>query len=240
MAGRKSDHQTAGEAIGALQDELRGIAPDLFHPQDDEEFWAKKDAEVAAQRAAEEAAELEKWRAARAVDLVAGGAPKRFVDLVLSDRYLSGLPATSWLRSWRGGGVRALSGGVGFGKTVTAVWWLAHHGGSKPAYLRAAALEAAGRYDKKTRSLWSEASSMVLDDLGAEYADSKANFLAALDEIVDVYNSDGRALIITTNLLSDAFLERYGERIASRIREGQGWCKVVGRDLRAPSQSGDR
>ena len=67
-----------------------------------------------------------------------------------------------------------------------------------------------------------QVSLMVLDDLGIEYLDKNGNFLQRLDEIMDERYSNYRKTIITTNLNSEDFKARYGERIADRIREGFG------------------
>jgi DNA replication protein DnaC len=61
---------------------------------------------------------------------------------------------------------------------------------------------------------------MVIDDLGVEYLDKNGNFLQRLDELIDERYSNYRQTIITTNLNVKAFKERYGERVADRIREG--------------------
>ena len=61
---------------------------------------------------------------------------------------------------------------------------------------------------------------LVLDDLGVEFLDKNGNFQQKLDELLDDRYSNFRKTIITTNLNSDDFKERYGERVADRIREG--------------------
>ena len=64
---------------------------------------------------------------------------------------------------------------------------------------------------------------MVIDDLGIEYLDKNGNFLQRLDELLDERYSNFRKTIITTNLNADAFKDRYGERVADRMREGFTW-----------------
>lgn len=61
---------------------------------------------------------------------------------------------------------------------------------------------------------------MVIDDLGVEYLDKNGNFLQKLDELIDERYSNFRKTIITTNLNANHFRDRYGERVADRIREG--------------------
>ena len=83
--------------------------------------------------------------------------------------------------------ILVLSGGVGCGKTVAAVRWLGEYGGVKPFFMRAHEFEAAGRYDRELRERWLGATGLVLDDLGAEYADGKGNLLSDLDSLFDTY-----------------------------------------------------
>lgn len=230
---RKGAAKPADELVGMVQEKLAEIAPDLKTPLTDDAFWSAKDAEVAAAREKEQAEQAAKWRESRAVVLACGGAPRLAIEIALGADFSRGTEAAAILDAWNGRGVITLAGGVGVGKTVAAVWWLAQRGGSAPAFIRATSLEAAGRYDKAMRDVWTKASALVLDDLGSEYADSKGNSMVVLDEIVDLFNSERRPLIVTTNTTAAAFKERYGERIASRVRQGNGWRVVGGRDLRS-------
>ena len=61
---------------------------------------------------------------------------------------------------------------------------------------------------------------MVIDDLGVEYLDKNGYFNHRLDELIDDRYSNYRKTIITTNLNSQDFQARYGDRVADRIREG--------------------
>ncbi len=74
---------------------------------------------------------------------------------------------------------------------------------------------------------------IAIDDIGVEDKSvvygSKRN---AFDEIMDSVEKKGKLIIITTNLTSAELLEKYGERVMSRII---GNCKRVlfnGKDLR--------
>ena len=100
--------------------------------------------------------------------------------------------------------------------------------------MRASAFEAGGRYDRVLRERWQRCSALVLDDLGAEYKDGKGNLLADLDELIDVYVGRRARLIITTNLTPEKFHKRYGERIASRLRENARWKSISATDMRKP------
>ena len=93
---------------------------------------------------------------------------------------------------------------------------------------------------------------LVLDDAGAEFADASGSYRVDLDELVDRFYADARALVITTNLVyatprqrdeavraakergesADAdvptFTDRYGERVTDRIRECGRWVSSRG------------
>ena len=129
-----------------------------------------------------------------------------------------------------------LLGGAGAGKSVAASWVLgdvlwpdvlgnprvdAELLRRKALFVRASEVsrvtasdydeEAQGFLERCMRVPW-----LVIDDLGAERAWD--GWLARLDELIDARYGDRRKTIITSNLDSKAFKERYGERIADRIR----------------------
>ena len=127
--------------------------------------------------------------------------------------------------------IAVLSGAAGTGKTVAAVWW-ATQLRLVPVFLRASEFEAAGRYDREARDEWRDADVLILDDLGTEYLDTKGNFVAMLDELVDFHYSHHRLLVITTNCKPDEFRARYGTRIVDRLRESGEWMTITGASLR--------
>lgn len=217
---------TAGDAIAEI---LEPLASRL----DDDAYWAKRDAEVRAQLEAEQRAHEETNRRVRVERMCAYGVPRRVAELVVSPDFDRDAIPVRAVRDRRSDGVVVLSGGVGIGKTAAAVWWQLHHGGTRPAFVRASEVEAAGRYDRTLRARWTEASSLVLDDLGMEYSDAPGNLAAVLDELVDLYHADRRTLVVTTNLLADDFRERYGARVTSRIRGDRGWVRLLGEDRRS-------
>lgn len=108
-------------------------------------------------------------------------------------------------------------GGVGSGKTVAACWWLLR--ASEGLFVTAARLSRWPRYeDARMRELL-RAPRLVIDDLGTEYMDEKGNFMAILDEVVADRSANERQTFLTSNLTSELFKARYGERIVDRIRE---------------------
>lgn len=223
MQKRKSNPMSVGDAAA----DVLAAAPKLTDEQ-----WAKRDAEVAKQRAEDERAQLELEVARSRAGLIAAGCRIRAVDCALSP-YLDGdSQAMQHVRSMTPPGIWCIAGGVGCGKTVAAVWWLHQHAGVFPLFVTAEQFEARGRYDKHFREQWERATSLVLDDLGAEYADDKEHFLVGLDALIDHVSGQKRGMVITTNITGAEFAERYGARIISRIRECGGFKTCADGDRR--------
>jgi len=118
-----------------------------------------------------------------------------------------------------------LSADKGAGKSTAAATWLYENvPADKNAYTyrywwtgtRIARMSSyASELDKMMASRL-----MVIDDLGVEYLDKNGNLLQKLDELIDWRYSNYLRTILTTNLNAGEFKDRYGERIADRIREG--------------------
>lgn len=219
-----TDHYERKNAVSTLGE----LAPDVLKlvPQLSDEEWQARDAQVAADRAAFES----KTQAQVRLDaLVALGFPRRAVDVVRAGvapepaiGRLRGLIATSE--------ILVISGQKGSGKTVGATWWAAQRR-DRVHFVRASAFASSSRYDRDSRAEML-AHPMVLDDLGAEFVDAKGSFLTDLDELIDVFYSDMRPLVITTNCTGEMFRERYGERVADRLRECGRWIGLTGESLR--------
>jgi len=127
--------------------------------------------------------------------------------------------------------VIVLSGQPGCGKTVAAVTWALSQR-PRPLFLRAATFATASRYDSAKRDEWIKAGSLILDDLGAEFQDAKGSFSVDLDELIDTYYGNMKRLVITTNSGPAEFKQRYGERVADRIREAGEFVVTRGESLR--------
>lgn len=206
--------------IADLSDEVLRLVPQLS-----DEEWRRRDAEIAAERAAD----ADRVPMARLDELLASGFPRRAVDVVQSgvDRE----PAVERVRGFvTSSDILVLSGPRGCGKTVAATWWAAQRRGTI-RFLRASTFAASSRYDRAERADML-AHQLVLDDLGAEYADSKGSFVADLDELIDVFYGDRRALVITTNSSKEDFFARYDARIQDRLRECGRWISLTGESLR--------
>lgn len=196
--------------------------------------WAARDAGIQAELEAQEAATRATDEKLARVRVLEGGAPERAVRDSFAEWFDVGAESVLALRDFHTDerGIRILAGGVGSGKTLAAIRWLAEHGGSRPVFLRVSEFETVSRYDREARAQWKGATALVFDDLGAEYADAKGNFLADLDELIDVYAGRFARLIITTNLTPAQFKERYLARILSRLRANARWKSLQGADRR--------
>lgn len=204
------------------------------------EWWEQRDREVAEQRA-QDAAELEHLRmATRAGELRDNGFPEMFVASALGE-----LADTDAMRHARKfvylpRKLLVLAGGVGVGKTTAAAWVALKGQDPRPGFMRISELERRGRYDKKLDEWLRDKTSLVIDDVGAEVLDGKGVFRSLMDEVVDTFYSNRRTLVMTTNLRprrkdsaeQEQFLERYGDRVWSRLNQLGVWGDCGTRDLR--------
>lgn len=207
-----------------------------------EEEWDEHDKRVRARLAVETARRRSQGIRARGKAIIACGAPDDDVEFVLLGKVDKAWDVMKGLEEWHKSKAKicVLSGPTGVGKTVAAVRWLMNYGGTSPAFTRGGDFEAQSRYNQDLRDHLYKATGLVMDDLSAEYSDSKGNFISDLDTLIDVYARGRGRLIVTTNLPwadEDAedgvgFETRYGERIASRIVGNATWLNVVGKDRR--------
>jgi len=123
-----------------------------------------------------------------------------------------------------------MSGGVGCGKTGASSLWAVNQGA---VFITAKAFGSMSPYSDDARAVVL-AKRLVLDDLGAEYADAKGFFLANLDALIDHRYAQRLGTIITTNLGSQAF-KAYGDRVLDRLRESGSFKQVFGKSLRGKS-----
>ena len=202
-------------------------------------------AELAAEKAEREA---QRWAAYQAAlpaaieTLLRHGAgpgqrmelPERALDIVLAGG-LQETPARAAVRDATD--ICVLGGGPGTTKTCAAVCWCREHivapanwrstdvgqpyfVGMLPLWISAGQLARLDHFDQKAIDRVAKAQRLVIDDLGAEYADAKGFFNSLLDELIDARYSGKRPTVVTTNLDAEAFKARYGARIIDRIREG--------------------
>lgn len=167
------------------------------------------------------------------------GLAEKDLELIRADRLATTTLAVEALA--RAAIVTVLSGGPGTGKTTAAAWWLHAYvtdpecwnevdsWGSPPkpkgipVFVTAARLARWPRYNEAEMDRLIRAPRLVIDDLGAEFLDEKGSFRALIDEVVNERYANRRPTVITTNLDVEPFKDRYGERVADRIRESGKW-----------------
>lgn len=213
------------------------------------EKWAERfeDPEWQANAARWAAEEREREEANRRAETISAarsaGVPLRHLEAIVAGG-LSETPARAALREPFG--IVVLSGGPGAGKTMAAAEWLyrgveevvRRHGSptvrgwAKNQFVTSAHLARWKRYDDDAMADLLLNPRLVLDDLGVEYVDEKGSYLALLDEVVNKRYSERRPLVLTTNLGAEAWVERYGDRFASRIRQCGRFVQVGDVDLR--------
>lgn len=195
-----------------------------------DEQWAENDARVAAAAAKADAGWISTAQMHRS-SLGKVGWP----ELVLREARAADLTKQACVRllanDFKTSHIVVLSGPAGTGKTVAAARW-ADGFSQYTRFVRAATFAASSRYNAEQRAQWFDAHALVLDDLGAEYLDSKGSFLVDLDELIDTYYADLRPLVITTNCNSKQFTDRYGSRVMDRLRQCAKWFSIGGESLR--------
>jgi len=224
----------------AVTDRKLSMVPvgDLFQefptPKLTDEEWDERDAQIKENEDAIRRRNAFEEFKCRVSVLVSGGAPNLISEHVYAHSFDLAAPAVQALDGFLDDDkrIRVLSGGTGVGKTFASLRWQGDHGGRSPFFLRATELMTGWKYDQELRRKWHASSSMILDDLGSEYADSKGWLTAVLDELIDVCSGRKARTIITTNLKSTEFKERYGERIISRLRGSGRWKSIFDRDRR--------
>jgi DNA replication protein DnaC len=164
------------------------------------------------QREADEAA-----RKARGKMLAEAGVPEPHIGALLSgnaDRSAAMAEVAAFQKSGRN--ILLLCGDRGVGKSFAAASVLDPGGG---LYLRAPKLARLSDYDKDAFAAIESARVLVVDDLGQEFADKKEFFISRFDDLISCRYDSGRTTVLTANMSKEVFKERYGERVADRIRE---------------------
>lgn len=212
-----SQPQRIGQIGEGLLERLRARAEFEKTPEGQAKVKAEEEARLAR-------AEADRWRA-----IGACGIPPKDLALLRAGQ-LAVTPATLALSDISALALVCISGNPGSGKTTAASNWIAI--GGNGLFVKAARLSRWDRYDNDEMNRLLRASRLVIDDLGTEFQDTKGNFMAILDEVVDVRYDHSRPTVITTNLDAEAFKARYGERIADRIREKGAFVSIDSASMR--------
>jgi hypothetical protein len=204
--------------------ELCGITHRSFAEPSRE--WDEHDRRVEAIRQREERAAQEAARARNVAALLAMGAPRDL--LTIAPEPWPAVVGLAAAMARTGARIVVLAGGVGVGKSVAALHWLASSR-RRPYFVEATTLAKLPPWV----SDWTVADQCVIDDVGSESAGTNSPFQAHLDAIVAHYHG-GKRLLITTNLTSAVFRDRYlrNERTRSRFRERALWQSIADNDRR--------
>lgn len=189
-------------------------------------------------------------RRAVSVELADAGVPPKDLALIASGE-LAVTPGTDAVNGAHT--LLVLSGMRGCGKTVAASTWLHRWAadvyeqrqgpddanvvrpvrGLGAVFVTAARLSRWSRYDDAAMDRLIKAPRLVIDDLGAEFMDERGSYLCLLDEVVNERYAAARPTVMTTNLGAPEFRERYGERIADRIREAGRFVSLPNPSMRS-------
>lgn len=231
---------TPAQLIGDLDIDFETLGHDA-------KWWAERDAEVQAALAQDAAARERERMAQRAGELRENGFPEMFIDSALGALADTEPMRLAQMFVHLPRKLLVLAGGVGAGKTTAATWVALKGQDPRPAFMRISELERRGRYDKRLDEWLKDKTSLVIDDVGAEFLDGKGAFRSLMDEVVDIFYSNRRRLVMTTNLRPrrkpaeertkpedhvEQFVERYGDRVWSRMNQIGMWADCGVRDLR--------
>jgi DNA replication protein DnaC len=196
-------------------------------PKLTDEEWKVRDAEAAAAMAAYREVEA---RTNRRQDLDKYGWP---IGIVKIAREPAPTLAIEMLlaHDFREKSMVVFGGTTGVGKTIAAGVW-AMRQPTITRFVKATKFAASSRFNEEQRAEWFNASALVLDDLGAEYIDTKGSFLSDLDALVDAFYDSQRPLIITTNCTDAMLQQRYGARVIDRLVGAAEIMAVPGASLR--------
>lgn len=230
-------------SIGSLLGDVTNAEPPtLGHSP---EWWDQRDVQVAEQRARDIALTEQSRMTTRSGELRDNGFPEMAIaaGLGIVDDTTAMRRARAFVELAHHGlrkRLLVLAGGVGVGKTTAATWVALKGQDPRPGFIRISELERRGRYDRELGKWLQDKTSLVIDDVGAEFLDGKGAFRSLLDEIIDTFYSNKRTLVMTTNLRPirkgddepEQFKERYGDRVWSRLSQLGEWGDCGTKDLR--------
>jgi len=128
--------------------------------------------------------------------------------------------------------VIVLSGDTGTGKTMASACLAALKGARMVTAQRVLELN---RFSGEFEALC-DVPALVVDDLGAEYMDSKGEAESRWDALFNrryrLARMSRAPFVVTCNLKTQDFKARYGARVADRIREVGKWINVGGTSMR--------
>jgi DNA replication protein DnaC len=117
-----------------------------------------------------------------------------------------------------------LSGRTGCGKThaATVALELSPHVGF---FVTAFEASRMATWDDRLTDLTTAPGLVVLDDVGTETDTKEGRFASLLDGIINARDARRLKTVITTNLPARDFVQRYGQRVADRLRGSGTWVE---------------
>lgn len=195
-------------------------------------FDEAREREIAEIREREEAEERERAHEARRHRMLdAGWQPRELTSAKQADESKQ---AIVHVKGWDPARTNILivAGTKGCGKTTAAAWWALRQP-RVPRFISAIELSRSSRYNEDKRESLLKCHALVVDDLGAEWNDSKGSFRVDVDEVVNAFYRGMRPLLITTNIATiEEFRGAYGERVVDRLRECATWGTCTNESLR--------
>lgn len=188
--------------------------------------------------------------------LESAGVPTRIGDRLITGSFKA-TPAMDAADSFEAG-MLVLSGTTGCGKSFAA-GWIVHRDQLEQAarkelgerdstywlpkckrvddarFVSVSALSRISQYDEESIRGIERVRLLVIDDIGAEYSDAKGYSRSMFDALINARYADQLRTVLTTNLTGKQFKERYGERIADRIREAGRFVELDSASLRGKS-----
>lgn len=131
-----------------------------------------------------------------------------------------------------------LVGGTGTGKTTAGVEALMRL--SKPStgmFIQASRCGQLGLFSDEDKAVLGDmrrVACLLIDDLGSEFLSENSVWRGLVDGILDARYSGMLRTIITTNLDFPALAERYGRRVADRLRHDSVFAACGAKSLRTP------
>lgn len=156
--------------------------------------------------------------------------PRRFWSLVAAPQETL---AISYVRALLDGKglLLLLHGDAGCGKSTAAAWALSQRPGlwvNAPDLARPPKDE-----DDATDRELATTPFLVMDDLGIEYSTDKKYAESRINLALSKREADLLPTLLTSNLSTDEFKARYGDRTVSRLNgDPLGWQTVTGPDMR--------
>jgi hypothetical protein len=176
--------------------------------------------------------ESQELNAAKEAFISGLGIPTRILNCIKAS--VADTPAVTCVMR-KEGSIVVLTGREGCGKSVAAALWIDtyvradskwkrtedgyHYTEPAPVWTSAPELSRVDHYDVNGIQRLLLATRLVIDDVGEEYLDKHGFLESLLNEVLSVRHGWLRPTLITTRIPPGLFIERYGERIRSRIRE---------------------